>query len=46
MQDSTHFIWNYEPTGTIITKDTCPDYTDQNTTVNLPDTENLVFTKQ
>lgn len=46
MQDSTHFIWNYEPMDMMIVKQSCPDYMNENTKINLPMVENLIFTKQ
>ncbi|WP_428067992.1 DUF6705 family protein [Chryseobacterium gambrini] len=42
--DSTHIKWRYQPEGVILTNLNCPNGAD--TTIYLPETNNLVFTKQ
>ena len=42
--DATHVKWRYQPEGVILTNLNCPNGTD--TTIYLPETNNLVFTKQ
>ncbi|WP_312901417.1 DUF6705 family protein [Chryseobacterium taichungense] len=42
--DSTHLKWNYQPEGVILTNINCPNGAD--TTIYLPKTSDLVFTKQ
>lgn len=42
--DATHIKWNYQPEGVILTNLNCPNGAD--TTIYLPKTPNLVFTKQ
>ena len=42
--DSAHIKWRYKPEGVILTNLNCPNGAD--TTIYLPETNNLVFTKQ
>ncbi|GAA5088930.1 hypothetical protein GCM10023210_13120 [Chryseobacterium ginsengisoli] len=42
--DKTHIKWRYQPEGVILTNLNCPNGAD--TTIYLPKTNNLVFTKQ
>ena len=42
--DATHVKWRYQPEGVILTNLNCPNGAD--TTIYLPETSNLVFTKQ
>jgi hypothetical protein len=42
--DATHVKWRYRPEGVILTNKNCPNGAD--TTIYLPETSNLVFTKQ
>ncbi|MCU7614062.1 hypothetical protein N0B16_06395 [Chryseobacterium sp. GMJ5] len=42
--NSTQITWSYYPNGSLLSENTCPGNPD--TKVYLPDTENLVFTKQ
>ncbi|EJL74309.1 DUF6705 family protein [Chryseobacterium populi] len=42
--NSTQISWRYFAETTAVTSDTCPDTL--NTTIYLPETENLIFTKQ
>ncbi|WP_294224872.1 DUF6705 family protein [uncultured Chryseobacterium sp.] len=42
--DATHVKWRYQPEGVILTNLNCPNGTD--TTIYLPETNNLIFTKQ
>ncbi|WP_294300406.1 DUF6705 family protein [uncultured Chryseobacterium sp.] len=42
--DTTHIKWRYQPEGVILTNLNCPNGAD--TTIYLPETSNLIFTKQ
>lgn len=42
--NATQFSWKYRPNSTLLTDDSCPG--NQDTTIYLPVTDNLVFTKQ
>ena len=42
--DDTHFYWNYSPGTAVMNSVNCPPNLDY--TIYLPETENLVFTKQ
>lgn len=42
--DPTHLKWNYQPEGVILTNLNCPNGAD--TTIYLPKTPDLIFTKQ
>ncbi|GAA2328081.1 hypothetical protein GCM10009853_101160 [Glycomyces scopariae] len=42
--DATHVKWRYQPEGVILTNLNCPNGAD--TTIYLPKTPDLVFTKQ
>lgn len=42
--NATQLSWNYEPNSSILDDDKCPQGTD--ITINLPETSNLIFTKQ
>jgi len=44
LMDATHIKWRYQPEGVILTNLNCPNGAD--TTIYLPETNNLVFTKQ
>jgi len=42
--DATHLKWRYQPEGVILTNLNCPNGAD--TTIYLPETKDLIFTKQ
>jgi len=42
--DTTHIKWNYQPESVILTNKNCPNGAD--TTIYLPKTSDLIFTKQ
>jgi len=44
LMDATHIKWNYQPEGVILTNKNCPNGAD--TTIYLPKTPDLIFTKQ